>query len=258
MPSGAELRVEPRGAIVTLVLDRPSHRNALDEVVIGSMHAALDRACEDPSCRVIVLRGQPGVFCTGMDLERLEQMFPEPEDPAPSRSPYMDLLKRFASIERCVVSLVDGTVLAGGVGLVAASDFVIATERSTFGLSEALWGLLPAMVTPFLIRRVGFQRAYRMALTTETLDATEAAAIGLVDEVSADAESRLRTRCQRMSRLAPETIGDLKRFFHEHWILTEELEAASVGELHRLVRSPRIRDNIRGYVEQGRFPWERW
>ena len=87
---------------------------------------------------------------------------------------YMDTLRRITLFSKVVISCVDGQVLAGGVGLVACSDLVIATSKAEFGLSEALWGLLPAMVLPYLIRKVGVQKAYFMTLTTIRISVEEA------------------------------------------------------------------------------------
>ncbi|NUR28322.1 MAG: enoyl-CoA hydratase, partial [Catenulispora sp.] len=108
------------------------------------------------------------------------------EDARRTGGAFFDLLTRFTQAPVIVAAAVDGRVAGGGVGLVAACDFVVATEASTFGLPEALWGLLPCCVLPFLIRRVGFQRAHAMALTTRPVAGAEAAAWGLVDETGPD------------------------------------------------------------------------
>ena len=93
--------------------------------------------------------------------------------------------------------------MAGGVGLVAACDLAVAGPAATFTLSETLWGLLPAMVMPFLVRRVGPQRAFRLTLSAETIDASEAHRIGMVDELAENPEVKLRALERRLSRLHP-------------------------------------------------------
>ena len=148
--------------------------------------------------------------------------------------------------------------MAGGIGLVAASDLVIAAGTARFSLSEALWGLLPAMVLPHLIRRVGFQAAFRMTLTTETLNAEAAAKIRLVDEVADPTERRLKQLQTRLNCLDKETIKDIKNYFKRHlYPITPEQESAAVNETTRLSRSERVQAGIRNYVEQGTFPWEK-
>src|SRR5204863_9100504 len=111
---------------------------------------------------------------------------------------FFGLLRRFTTVGRVIVSIVDGRVTGGGVGLVAASDLVYATERSSFGLPEALWGLLPCCVLPFLIRRVGYQPAYAMALSTQPVSAQEALRSHLVDAVADDPTALVRRLAARV------------------------------------------------------------
>ena len=146
--------------------------------------------------------------------------------------------------------------MAGGVGLAAASDIVVSTERSEFSLSEALWGLLPCCVLPFLIRRTGFQKAYFMTLTTRTFTAREAFDIHLVDELTAQPDEALRKLSLRLNLLDDVTISDLKRYFRGLWLINSEMEQAAVAEITRLSALPRVQNNLRNYVEHGRFPWQ--
>ena len=171
-------------------------------------------------------------------------------------SNYMVLLKRIALIPKIVIAVVDGEVMAGGVGLVAASDLVIATSKSQFSLSEALWGLLPANVLPYLIRRVGFQKAYTMTLTTQTMSAHDAYTIHLIDELSDHPDEALRKLTLRLARLDEQTIRDMKQYFRKLWMIDEKIEQTAVLELARLIQEPRIQNNIKHFLEEGKFPWE--
>lgn len=150
----------------------------------------------------------------------------------------------------------DGKVLAGGVGFIAASDFVIGTSNTQIGLSEALWGLLPACVTPFLIRRIGFQKAYHLTLTTQTINAAEAEKIGLLDTLTDKPEESLKQLQLRLRRIAAETVGDLKSYFRKMWIITEAMEATAVAELNRLMAKPQVRKNIQNFLDHQQFPWD--
>jgi polyketide biosynthesis enoyl-CoA hydratase PksH len=216
-----------------------------------------DRVEGDRSYRFIVLQGENNFFCTGMDFSEQVQRSQEhlllEND---FSAGYMNLLKRFTSTSKIIVSLLDGQVLAGGVGLVAASDIVISTSRTQFGLSEALWGLLPACVTPFLIRRVGFQKAYFMTLTTQNFTAAEAHQIGLVDELTNNLNDSLRRFTLRLNRVQEETIKDLKAYFRKMWIVTEAMENEAVAEINRLIKKPQVQANIKNFVEHQQLPWE--
>ena len=130
------------------------------------------------------------------------------------------------------------------------------TSRSQFGLSEALWGLLPAMVIPYLIRRIGFGKAYRMALTTLPVSAQEAYAMGLVDEISEMPADSIRRLWLRLRRIEETTIGDIKEYFRKMWVVTEQMEATAVSEISRHMADPRVKGNIEDFVKLGKFPWD--
>lgn len=253
--SQAAVLVQQRPRMWTLTFNRPAQRNAINQALMQGLQQAVTQAEADAECRLIVLQGQGGFFCTGMDFEEAAQGAQVGEVLAGEE--YMALLKRFATSPKMIVAKVEGTVMAGGVGLVAASDFVVASPTSRFGLSEALWGLLPACVTPYLIRRVGFQPAYRMTLTTENITAEEAHRIGLVDTLSDNADDAIRRLLLRVGRLTDETTIEAKRYFRKMWMITNEMEQTAIAELNHLLGTPRVQENIRNYVEHQRFPWER-
>ena len=239
----------PQGMSVTL--NRFEQRNSLNALIIQELYQVLDEVEKNAACRILVIQGQQGIFCTGMDFHEAAQ-----GNKAGPSDAYQGLLKRFASISKVVITLVDGQVMAGGIGLVAASDLVIATPRSQFTLTEAMWGLLPANLMPYLIRRVGFQKAYFMTLTMLTLTAEEAYKIYLVDELSEKPEESLRKLTLRLARLDEKTILEMKQYFRKMWIINESMEYEAIQELTQLMQQPRIQNNIKRFVEQGKFPWE--
>lgn len=251
-------------AVHRVSLDRGDGRNTIDDALVGELGAALDRAEADPRCRIVLLTSAPGVFSTGMNLAAAGAEAGGTEmggagEAAGAREAggaFFDLLDRFTRTPRIVVSVVDGTVAGGGVGLVAASDLVYAAPTSTFALPEALWGLLPCCVLPFLVRRVGFQRAYTMTLTTQPLDAPAALACGLADEVRADPLSAVRPLVFRAGKLDAVTIGDLKRYAARLWPIDGDTRRVAVGELGRLMALPAVRERLTTFANSGRFPWE--
>ncbi|HEY0792104.1 MAG TPA: enoyl-CoA hydratase-related protein [Chthoniobacterales bacterium] len=249
------LRPAPRQLVVTI--SRPHRRNSINSTLIRELGAALDLAEKSPDCRTVVLEGAPGVFCTGMDFEEVAAHAGAQAAETIRLSEYLALLKRFTLSPKVIVSRLDGKVIAGGIGLVAASDLVLSTERSEFSLSEALWGLLPCCVLPFLIRRTGFQKAYFMTLTTRTLSAAEANAIHLVDELTNNLEESLRKLTLRLNLLEERTIADMKRYFHELNGIRPETEKAAITEISRLAGQELVQRNINNYVTRGTFPWER-
>jgi polyketide biosynthesis enoyl-CoA hydratase PksH len=170
---------------------------------------------------------------------------------------YYEVLKFFSCCSKVIISKVEGKVNAGGIGLVAASDIVIADEKANFGLSEALFGLLPACVMPFLIRRTGYQKALWMTLTTQGIPASRAYQIGLVDEVSTNVSDAVRKNLLRLTRLETGTIRELKEYMAELWIMDESTQRLAVNRITSLVQSEKVRHNIRNFVNNGKFPWDK-
>ncbi len=194
-------------------MDRPERGNTIDAALLTGLLAALDDAEGDDGCRVFVLAATGTDFCAGMDLT----------DPAPEVSvreasateeelPYWTLLRRLATGPLLTVALVDGAATAGGVGLAAACDLVLAGSQARFRLTEVLLGLLPAMALPFVARRTGEQQAFRLALTAAELDADAAVRIGLADQVATSAEDLLRPTLVSARRVDRGTTAALKRY----------------------------------------------
>jgi len=242
---------------LTVTISRPHRGNSINSALIRELGAALDFAEQSPGCRTVVIEGAPGLFCTGMDFQEAATNSAVDGTETVRISEYMLLLKRFTLSSKVIVCRLDGKVIAGGVGLVAASDLVISSERTELSLSEALWGLLPCCVIPFLIRRVGFQKAYWMTLTTKPISAREAHAIHLVDELTDHLDEALRKLTLRLNLLDDTIIFDMKRYFQKMGGVTLEMEQAAATEFARLAAQPHVQQNIANYVTRGVFPWER-
>lgn len=252
------LRVRDDGDVLRVTLDRPHRQNAINDVLLAELHDVLDRAEKSPQCRIVAIGGAGGVFCTGMDFADATSTEAAADDlAARGGAAFLGLLKRLTTVPRVVVSIVDGRVAGGGVGVAAASDFVYATPRSTFGLPEALWGLLPCCVLPFLVRRVGFQPASAMTMSTLPMAADRACQTHLVDEVADDPEPALRRLRMRLRRIDPDTIAAMKAYLRGMWALTDDMERAAVGEFSRLMSTELVRDRIAGFASNQELPWER-
>ena len=175
--------------VLTLTLDRPEKRNALNTALIDALHAALDRADLDAEVRVIVLTGAGKDFCAGADLEELlasAGASPEANEAAALR--LGSLFSRMRALPRPVIAAVRGRALAGGAGLMTACDIVLAGAGAQVGYPEVLRGFVPAMVMTMLRRLAGEKAALDLVLTGRTLSAVDARACGLVSRVVPDAE----------------------------------------------------------------------
>jgi polyketide biosynthesis enoyl-CoA hydratase PksH len=248
--------VKTSAHIFTVTLDRPARRNTLTDVTIAELHTVLDQAELLPGCRMVVIQGTNGVFCTGMDMEEAATQA-STDHSKPRGARFFHLLRRFTTSPRIIVSIVDGRVVGGGVGLTAASDFVFATERAQFGLPETLWGLLPCAVAPFLLRRAGFQASYAMTLSTLPVNAHKAERLGLVDEVCKDPNVPLQQLASRAAKLDQTTIAAAKRYYNLLWPISEKVEAAALNDFDNLFSSSSVQKAITAFTGPNRsFPWE--
>jgi polyketide biosynthesis enoyl-CoA hydratase PksH len=182
------------------------------------------------------LEGEGGVFCRGLDLDWLAGA----AEPEPLFREVAALLDEIARAPRPVAALVDGVASGGGVALAAAADLVVATPRATFALPEVFAGLVPAVALPWVARRTGWPRARLLALGGRTIDAAEALALGLVDEITGDAAAALAAHARRWAKADAAALAGVKR-------LTGDLDAALALQ-RELLASPATRRRL--------APWE--
>ncbi len=244
--------------VIRLVFNRVSHKNSIDTGFLVEFGRVLDEVEQEPA-NVVTMSGRGEYFSSGMDFTEVVAagVHGAGKEVEESCARYFRILQRLASMPKIVVALVDGKALAGGIGLVAASDFVVATPSASFALPELFWGLIPAMVMPFLIRRMGYHRAYKLALMSLTAGADKALDIGLVDEVDDDPERPVRALVPRLNRLDPQGIGRLKRYYNDIFFLDGRIAEMAVQTTAALTRDPRIRQRISDFVEHNTLPWER-
>ena len=183
------LQIERDGAVAHVWLNRPEVRNAFNESMIAELRQAFDWFADDPSLRAIVLGGHGKAFCAGADLAWMRAMadYTWEQNRADAQG-LADMLYAIWSCPVPVVGRVQGDAYAGGVGLAAVCDIVVAAEGVNFCLSEAKLGLLPATIGPYVVRALGEQASRRYFTTAERFDAARAHALGFVHElVPADA-----------------------------------------------------------------------
>ncbi|GAB2890543.1 hypothetical protein GCM10027093_26990 [Paraburkholderia jirisanensis] len=233
-----------------VVLNAGASQNKLSPEVVDALRDAL-HACEaDPAARALIIEGSAGYFSSGMDLEAAASGLVVKGS---GGERFAALLRHMTQASVMVVSVVDGKASGGGVGLAAASDYVLATPRSIFSLPEILWGLVPCLIAPFLIRRVGFQACLRMTLSTMPVNAEAALACGLVDSLQADALPKL---LQRLRMVAPQGIGRAKRYLGQLAALDDNVLEFAQTELERILSSADVALRLNDFAQNRRFPWE--
>lgn len=204
--------------VLTLTLNRPAKRNALDAELIECLHAALDRADTDPAVRVVALRGAGKDFCSGADLaELLASADRSPADNERDALRLGELFVRIRALPRPVVAVVHGRALAGGAGLATACDIVLAARGAQFGYPEIQRGFVPAMVLAVLRRLAGERAAFDLVATGRLVGADEARTLGLVTTVVDEAElgSAAATLLATLTSRSPTALALTKQLFYE-------------------------------------------
>lgn len=183
----SHLLLEPQDKVLTVTINRPDIGNAFNGELIAELTALFSAVPE--SAHVIVIAGAGKHFCAGADLGWMKQTasFGKVENAADARR----LAGLFEAVDACpkpVVGRIHGAARGGGVGLVATMDIPVASESASFALTEVRLGLAPAVISPFVVRKIGVARARELFLTGETFGARDALSYGLVNHVVADAE----------------------------------------------------------------------
>jgi methylglutaconyl-CoA hydratase len=179
------LRVEREGARARVVLARPHVRNAFNAELIARLRDAFVDLAGDPAVRVVVLEGEGKTFCGGADVNWMRGSLALSQDENVRDAEAMSDMYR--AIDRCpkpVIAKVHGAALGGGAGLCAVADAVVAESDTVFGFTETKLGIIPAVISPFAIAKIGVSHARRLFLSGERFDALRAQAIGLVHEVA--------------------------------------------------------------------------
>jgi polyketide biosynthesis enoyl-CoA hydratase PksH len=251
------LQVRFQGPICFLRFHRPQANNTINNVLIEECAHVLS-LCEE-SITIVVLEGSPEVFCFGADFAEIHAEMAKGQQHEQNAEPLYDLWLQLATGPYITISHVRGKANAGGVGFVAASDIVLADNTARFSLSELLFGLLPACVLPFLIRRVGFQKAHYMTLMTQPIAVQRAHAWGLVDEYEETSASLLRRHLLRLGHLSKADISRYKRYMNELVGAALSLQGAkplAVAANHEVFSDLVNLKGISRYVEEGLFPWQ--
>lgn len=207
-----------QNGVCTCTLNRPDKKNAIDTAMIDALLGALDRADLDPAVRVVALRGAGKDFCAGMDLHEL--LASAERTVAENRAAALhfgEVFLRLRRLPKPVVALVTGRALAGGCGLATGCDLVLAATSAQLGYPEVQRGFVPAIVLNMLRRSVGEKIAFDLASTGRLLSAPEAAAVGLVSRVFADAEFEAQAAevLRTIAAIGPSALALTKQQFYQ-------------------------------------------
>jgi isohexenylglutaconyl-CoA hydratase len=230
------LQVTRQGTLLDIVLSRSRARTAIDETMLRRLERTLASAAEDASLGVVTLRGSGGFFCAGGDLKERERLVAAGDGTTLSRRSEREgmLLQIINRMPQIVVVAVEGGAVGLGLGIVCACDLVLAAQPAVFGAPEVSKEALPAQIAPFVARRLGSGQARRLLLTGTLVDAEEAFRIGLIHELSPDAETLgeiLEARRLLLGAHDPTVIARTKALL-EHALLGEPGYRAAAGRAY--------------------------
>jgi methylglutaconyl-CoA hydratase len=204
----------------TIILNRPDKRNALSRQLLTDLAQALDDLHQERKVRAVILTGAGTAFCAGMDLSEMQATSQQPDAFAQWHTDalqYRDLIDKMLRFPKPIIAAVNGPAVAGGAGLLVASDIVIAAEEAKFALPEPRRGIVAGMVAPLLVFRIGASHAANLLLTARTIEATEAQRIGLYHEIVKGelVWARAQEIAGEIAKSAPESIQITKRLLNE-------------------------------------------
>ncbi len=227
LPRPQALALALTGAgVLEIRLNRPESRNALSLAMVGELRAALAWAESQPGMRAVVLRGNGGHFCSGGDLKdmAMARMRLAEEGPAALEklnAAFGELCVAFDRTPLATIAVLEGTVMGGGFGLACVVDIALAGRSVSFRLPETSLGVVPAQIAPFLVQRLGYSQARRLAVSGGRLDGEQALSLGLIHELHDDAalDSALAAALSHVRQCAPQAVGATKalmaRSLHE-------------------------------------------
>lgn len=250
------------GGASRIVLARPERHNAFNEVMMGEITESIHACANDPRVRVVILAAEGECFSAGADVNWMKRVVDYTfEENVNDTQVLARMLRSIHECPKPVIARVQGAAMGGGVGLVAACDMAVAVERAFFCLSEVKLGIIPAVISPFVISKIGMSAMRRYALTAERFDALEAKRVGLINEVEmtdAEMDAWLHDIVAALRGNGPEALAACKSLLREvegvDWDRIGVLTARRIAE--RRV-SPEGQEGLRAFLEKRPPAWMR-
>jgi methylglutaconyl-CoA hydratase len=253
-------RLEKKGAVAHVILDRPAVKNAFDEVLIGELTDALGVIAADRAVRVMVLTGAGEVFSAGADLNWMKKVAKYTfEQNVEDALIFARMLETLYRLPKPTIARVNGACMGGGVGLVSACDIAVSTREAKYALREILLGIAPAVISPYVLRKIGETHAHDYFLTGRTFDATRALEIGLINEVvdAKDLDAATDVWAKRFLKAGPRAIAATKTLINRvSWSRIEEIQEFTARTIAGLRGSDEGQEGFAAFFEKRKPGWD--
>lgn len=254
------LQTNQQGAVLTLTLSRPDVRNAFNDEVIAEITAAFQDAASRAEVRAVVLAAEGPAFCAGADLNWMRRMadYSRAENLADAAQ-LAEMLRVIYECPKPSIARIQGDVYAGGMGLVAACDMAVSVDTANFCLSEVKLGLIPATISPYVIRAMGARAAHRYFLTAERFDAREAHRIGFVHEVvgAGQLDAKVKALTQALVSASPNAVRSCKMLVQE--VAGRDIEAPLIARtvegIADIRSSSEGREGVQSFLQKRKPSW---
>ena len=261
MTAEATLIISQRGpGVAQITMSRAEVFNAFDEAMIGQLDKAFDELISDNQVRVIVLAGDGKHFSAGADLKWMQRASTESQEwnLADARR-FAAMLGKIDACPKPTLARIQGAALGGGVGLACACDIAIAADNASFAVSEAKFGILPAVIGPYVTNAVGKRHARRLALTMTRIRAVEALAMGLVHQVSAldDLDTAVDATAQELLAGGPNAQREIKALFAQLQVgpVTAEVRELTAQTISRVRGTEEAREGFAAFLDKRPANW---
>ncbi len=242
-----------------LILNKPQVHNAFNSTMISEMLDVFKRIKKDSSVRVIVLTGEGKSFCAGADLNWMKEIINYSYDQNLKESlEIAELLYTIYSLPKPTIARVNGAAIGGGVGFLSACDIVVASDKAQFGLSEVKIGLIPAAISPYVVRRIGESKAREYFLTGERISAERAEKIGLVNHAvpSEKLDHEIDKTVNRLLSSGPHAIAKCKQLlFKVPQISLKEAQEFTARMIADLRISDEGQEGMTAFLEKRKPDW---
>ncbi len=253
------IKITPDGGVVEVRLARPEVHNAFDSRLIGELTSALETLAADSRCRVLILSGEGKNFCAGADINWMRESirFSRKENEEDALRMHR-MLQTLDDFHKPTVGRIQGATFGGGVGLIACCDVAVATDRATFCLSETRLGILPAVISPFVARKIGVSGLRTYGLSARRFAADEALRIGLIQESvpPGELDGAVRAWVDLFLANGPEAMATLKQLSQEiAYLSPEDASIRTAKTIARARTGSEGQEGLKAFLEKRQPGW---